>query len=461
MPGKILIVDAVATNRIVLKVKLSSAYYDVLQATDTGEALEIARAQHPDLILLSVDSPDDEDLRLCSELKSTSDTRRIPILLLSPRTDRETRLKALNVGADDVLCKPIDDLVMLARLRSLLRERDTLEETRLREGTAQMLGMAEDRSAFEPRANIMITSQDRGNLQRWSALLKPILPYALHTEVTTEALRGMSKTVAPDVFVIALDGKAPEIGLRLLAEIRARAATRHSGILVLLTGADRGALIDALDLGANDVMPEGFDAEELALRLSAQIQRKRLADRLRENVRDGLRAAVIDPLTGLFNRRYAIPHLTRIAENALTHERNFAVMVADLDHFKNINDTFGHAAGDAVLVEVAHRLRNNLRAVDLVARIGGEEFLIAMPDTRQQDAQDVATRLCNVIRDKPVTIAGRDLHLPITISIGMVMGKSCKNIPEYGAAKLLDHADQALYGAKTHGRDQVTLAAPV
>ncbi len=461
MPGKILIVDSVSTNRIVLKVKLSSAFYEVVQAASAKEAIDAIRADLPDLILLSVDLPDDDGLRLCGMIKTSPETRDIPIVLLSPKSDRDIRMAALKAGADDVLGKPVDDLVMLARLRSLLRARDTADEMRLREGTARVLGFAEDMRVFANQARVLIVSRDRQALRRWSALLKPIVPFGITTEITGEALRGMSKNPVPDVFVIALDRTTPDDGLRLLAEIRARSTTRHAGILVMLSGGgQRDALVDALDLGANDVMADGFDPEELALRVSTQIQHKRMADRLRENVRDGLRAAVIDPLTGLFNRRYAIPHLARIAEHAQTHGRNFAVMVADLDHFKQINDNYGHAAGDAVLVEVARRLRDNLRASDLVARIGGEEFLIAMPDTTRQEAQAAAGRLCETIRDIPVRIAERDLQLPITVSIGLVMGKDCAGVPDRAAAALLDRADQALYGSKSHGRDQVTLSLP-
>ncbi|MFU8883513.1 MAG: GGDEF domain-containing protein, partial [Rhodobacterales bacterium] len=184
----------------------------------------------------------------------------------------------------------------------------------------------------------------------------------------------------------------------------------------------------------------------------------------------GLRAAVTDPLTGLYNRRYALPHLTRMTEQASRSGRRFAVMLADLDHFKAINDRFGHAAGDAVLVEVAHRLRSNLRAVDLVARIGGEEFLIALPDTDRTEARVAARRLCRIIAQDPFILPGKGQSTSMTVSIGVTMGHSGQppervidpdcDIAADPVQQLLLQADKALYGAKACGRNQVTLSKP-
>ena len=207
------------------------------------------------------------------------------------------------------------------------------------------------------------------------------------------------------------------------------------------------------------------DERELALRIATLIRRKRMADDLRSTLRDGMRAAVTDPLTGLYNRRYALPHLARLADHAAQSGRRFAVMLADLDHFKGINDRFGHAAGDAVLVEVARRLRANLRAVDLIARIGGEEFLIALPDTNRTEARVAARRLCRIIGQDPFDLPGHTAPVPLTVSIGVAMGHRPVQLQDAvddplrdTVQRLLDRADQALYGAKTCGRNQVTIS---
>jgi two-component system, cell cycle response regulator len=194
---------------------------------------------------------------------------------------------------------------------------------------------------------------------------------------------------------------------------------------------------------------------EVGLRLRTMLHRKRAADRARASVQDGLRMAVIDPLTGLYNRRYAIPQLGHLADRAAEDGTVFAVMVVDLDRFKSVNDRYGHAAGDAVLVEISSRLSTNLRATDLLARIGGEEFLIVLPNTTYAEAQMAAERLCRVVKDRPVKMAGGP-PLHITVSIGVAF--SGEHAPTETVAAIIDRADQALLTAKSEGRDQVTIS---
>jgi two-component system cell cycle response regulator len=162
--------------------------------------------------------------------------------------------------------------------------------------------------------------------------------------------------------------------------------------------------------------------------------------------------AVTDSLTGLHNRRYAMFQLDRmIAQTG----RGVAVMLLDIDHFKRINDSFGHSVGDRVLSLVARRMRAQLRASDLIARIGGEEFLVALPDSDGATALDCAERLRAAIGETEFILRGDTPPLSVTISIGLALSR-----PGSGdsAQSLIDHADTALYGAKSHGRDKVALA---
>lgn len=459
MPGKILIVDSVATNRIVLKVKLSSAFYQVAQAATAAEAMSIIQSHPPDLVLLSDDLCDGQKFGLCESIRSNLQSAHTPIIVLATNPDRTTRMQALIAGANDIIPKPMEDKVLLARLRSVLRSSETTEDLHLRDRTAHLLGFSETSDTFGQRVNVLFATPNARTGLTWSTRLKPFVPFALHHTVLRNALRGISKT-PPDIFIIAPDPDAKEDSLRLLAEIRAHAGTRQAGIIFVMQGNQPDTLIDALDLGANDVMTDGFDAEEIALRISSLVSQKRLADRLRKNVHDGLAAAVIDPLTGLFNRRYALPHLARITSQSQKRNTDIAVMVADLDHFKRINDRYGHAVGDAVLTDIAQRFRENLRASDMVARIGGEEFLIAMPDTSRQEAIQYASTLCEAIGRTPVYLRTRDLQIPITISIGLAMSTDCIDPRSTTANDLIERADRALYGAKSTGRNQVSLSRP-
>ncbi len=463
MPGKILIVDDIATNRIVLKVKLSSAFYDVIQARSGKEGLNSIQSQFPDLIILAATLPDMDAIAFCKELRQIPDNANIPVICISNECDPETRIAVLAAGIDDILTKPVDDLLLLARLRSLLRSRDTAEELRLREVTDRALGFAEKKHAFEHPAQVTLVSSNRAEVFRWKKELGTQTRHVLTGTSMKDAMRQLPNTAEPDIYVVAIDQNNADEGLRLLADIRARASSRHAAVIAVLNDSDRRLAADALDLGANDLMPYGFGTKELAFRIEAQLKRKRLGDRLRANMRDGLRAAVIDPLTGLYNRRYAMPHLARMAETARETGRKYTIMLADLDHFKRVNDTYGHAVGDTVLVAVANQMRENLRDVDMIARIGGEEFLIAMPETDRQEARVAARRLCRVIQNLPIQIPGHDAPLHVTISIGVAVGATddanhtTEARPDIEA--ILNQADKALYGAKSDGRNQVTLSA--
>lgn len=454
MPGKLLIVDSIATNRIVLKVRLANAFYEVQQAVNAADVWQQLQHDTPDLILINGHLEDCDATTLCKELRANKKTAHLPIVLICSVDDRSDRLSALNAGANDVLVRPLDDVVLLARLRSLLRTHETAEESKLRERTTQALGFAEAPSGFAPQACIHLATPDAATGVRWAAVLKPMVPYKVISKVHGDTLKDIANAPPPDVFVIAVERHKPETGLRLVAEIRARASTRHSGILVVLDDERRRTLVDAMDLGAHDVMAHGFDPDEMALRVSTLVSQKKLGDRLRSSVDIGLQAAVTDPLTGLFNRRYAMPHLERLRDQASQKNRQFAVMLADLDHFKSVNDSYGHAAGDVVLTETARRIRENLRAIDLVARIGGEEFLVALPETSAERAEETAMRLCALLRDTPVTVAGQNLKIPVTMSVGVSIGCSTATIDT-----MINRADRALYEAKAQGRDRVCLSS--
>jgi two-component system, cell cycle response regulator len=460
--GSILIVDAIATNRIVLKVKLASAYYAVTQAGSLAEATRAACAVPPDLVITALDLEDGSAADLCARMASHPATDGVPVLAIGNRDQQERRMATLAAGAEDVMLRPLDETLLLGRVRSLIRARLTAQEWHMRDDTSRALGLAEPTSDFGPQGHCVLLGPDKAQLQGWARALRPLLRSRLSLAHPGDSIKeAAAGGAAPDVFVLALPTNpvSGAAALRPISTLRTSAATRHAGILVLQTAPDPTLAAQALDLGADDLMTEGFDPGELALRLKALLRRKRMGEQLRATVRTGLRAAICDPLTGLHNRRYAMPHLARMADHAVASGRPCAVMLADLDHFKQINDHYGHASGDAVLVEVARRLRGALRAVDMVARMGGEEFLVVMPGTSLPEAEAVATRLCEGIGGRPFEVPGSAVPIPVTVSIGMALGGI---LPPDGVERsgewLLEQADRALYAAKLRGRNQVKLS---
>lgn len=459
MVGKILIVDDVATNRIVMKVRLTAAGYTPLLAADGASGLKIALTEAPDLILLELTLPDMPGLGLLERLRAESALRHVPIVICSPPTDTAARCAAFRAGADDFLQKPLDDQTLLARIRSFMRARDEVEGFSPHQDGIAMLGLAEAPATFyQPGVIALITQRSEVALK----LRRDMAPHLADRVLVMTAEEAMSEGttpgVAPDVFLIESDFHGPGSGLRLMSELRSRTYTRHAGFCVQSGhGTAIGAAV-AFDLGAHDLVALGIPAEELALRLARLMQRKREADGIRASVQDGLRLAMIDSLTGLHNRRYGMAQLAAIADISRRSGQEFAVMVVDLDRFKSVNDRWGHAAGDAVLIEVADRLNRNLRVGDLLARIGGEEFLIALPETALADARGIAERLCHAIEETTVQI-GDLTALHVTVSIGLASsGNATALCVKDSLSALIDRADRALLYAKSAGRNQVTIS---
>ena len=467
MSGHIMIVDAVPTNRIVLKVKLGSAYYETSQASTPEDALRSARRHPPSAILIG-DIESITAAELVAVLRKDTRTAHLPIMVLLSTQVSLARLDALQAGADDVVSKPIDDVVLLARLRSLQRAREAEAELSLRESTHRALGLAEVSSSFtRPGRIAFVLSHADAENETITSLMRQS---AHHSQRVTakDVMSGMfdgATASPPDVFVLIIENdRSASIALQVLTELRTRANTRHGAIIAVTRDDMRRTAATLLDMGANDLVRMGdLSLPEMLWRLDKLVVCKHKADRLRNATQDGLRAAIIDPLTGLYNRRYAMPHLTRTTERSREKGRGFAVMVADLDHFKAINDAYGHLIGDAVLRDVGRRLRDQLRAVDMLARLGGEEFLIVMPDTNRRAAIATAERLCRLVSDHPFVFEGTDQEIHLTISIGIAMsgGAMLAGVPlpaaEIEATDLLNDADRALYEAKAQGRNTVEL----
>lgn len=478
MVGKILIVDDVSTNRIVFKVKLTAASYQPLLAADGATCLQIARDKQPDLILLDLMLPDMSGTDVLRRLRADPATRRIPVVMFSANSDAAQRMAALQAGADDFLTKPIDDQTLLARLRSFMRARDYVGGLEPADGGLTLLGLAEAAAPFEmpglvaPGLVALVTNRPETALQLRKELAAHSLDRLVIRGLDDVFHDGDNAATTPDVYVIEADAGGPGGGLRLMSELRSRQTSRFAAFCILNRETGQGNAAMAFDLGANDQVNAPVNPAEMALRLRTLLRRKRDGDRARASVQDGLRLAIIDPLTGLHNRRYGIAQLGAIADRAQGDGSSFAVMVADLDRFKSVNDKWGHAAGDAVLIEVAARLGANLRGADLLARIGGEEFLIALPATPLAEAREVAERLCHTVEQTPITLPG-GAQVSVTISIGLAIsddasGQTDRPCPSglhpstvtgpARTAQMIDRADHALLAAKTGGRNQVTIS---
>ena len=458
MTGRILIVDTVPTNRVLLKVKMLAAQFSV-DACGSRKDAELAIAhKKPDLILINLSNPTEDRHGFCRELKENPDTAAIAIISVGVIDTASARFAALDAGADDVLPRPINDALLLARMRSLLRVRNARHKLMLRDGTSRALGFEEARRNFDATARIAFLSRHTISGDALAAQLDSGLAVPV-TRLETDKVLANSMAPVSDLFVI--DGTQDNDGgravFRLISDLRSRAETRLSTLFVILPRNEPDIAAMVLDLGADDAVSLDISDGEMELQARALVRQKLLHDKLRDTVRNGLHAAVTDPLTGLYNRRYVEPHLSRMAEQARVSQREFAVMMLDIDNFKSINDRNGHAAVDKVLIEIANRLRENLRAIDLVARVGGEKFMVAMPNTNNEQGHIAADRLRKLISARPFLLGPDKPQLNVTMSVGVAVG-GLERLNRVQIDSMCNLADEALYAAKSAGRDKVAMS---
>ena len=241
--------------------------------------------------------------------------------------------------------------------------------------------------------------------------------------------------------------EGPEVCRRL----RRRETSNPPYVILLTARGEKGDIVKGLDAGANDYVSKPYDAGELRARIGVGTRMLELqADLAR--ARDALAyQASHDALTGLLNRRALLEALERELARAAREDGVVSIAVCDLDHFKNVNDTWGHPAGDEVLNAFARVVMSSLRAYDVVGRYGGEEFLLIAPGARPSAESGVFERVCRAVAASPVTTDAGVISLTVSIGVAGIQGKG-------SSEELLASADTALYRAKDEGRNRVSYA---
>jgi len=442
MPGRVLVVDDIRANITLLEAKLTSEYYDVITAESGHKAIELARKESPDLIL-----------------KADPATAYIPVIMVTALSDTADRVRGLQAGADDFLSKPVRDVPLFARVRSLIRLKLLMDVYLVREETSSQLGLVAPQPLLTQedatRGRLLVIDDSEIDVDNLIRTLEPD-----HHNVTrlTSIDQGIAVAAANefDLLIIALHLAQGDV-LRFCSQIRSNVADRVRSLPILLLAEDDddvGRVAKGLDLGVNDYVVKPVDPQELLARVRTQIRRRRYQNRLRVNYEQSIALASTDPLTGVHNRRYLDTHLDQLLQRARTNNKPLSVAFCDIDHFKRLNDTYGHAAGDEVLKEFTRRMIRNLRSLDLVARIGGEEFVVVMPDTPPERARRIGERLRQKVEQEPFQVAGNE-GIGVTISVGVTTVRPSDN---YGI-DLVKRADEAMYQAKHAGRNRVVVAA--
>ncbi|MGA7973298.1 MAG: PleD family two-component system response regulator [Pseudolabrys sp.] len=452
MSARVLVVDDVPANVKLLEARLSAEYFDVATAFSGSEALAMAERAECDIVLLDVMMPDMDGFEVCRRLKSNPTTHHIPVVMVTALDQPSDRVKGLEAGADDFLTKPVSDVALISRVRSLARLKMVTDELRMRAVTSREIGLqsAEHEAVSETGrgGRVLLVDDRKSSYERLVATL--VSEHAVDVETEPSEALFHAAEGNYDLAIVSL-GLQNFDGLRLCSQLRSLERTRNLPILAVAEPDNNQRLLRGLEIGVNDYLIRPIDKNELLARTRTQVKRKRYTERLRDNVQMTVEMAITDALTGLHNRRYMETHLATLVEQAASRGKQISVLILDIDFFKSVNDTYGHDAGDDVLREFAVRLRKSIRNIDLACRFGGEEFVVVMPETDMGVATTVAERLRRRIATEPFPIQQEMRLLDVTISIGIAGLHGADD----NAAAMLKRADQALYRAKRDGRNRV------
>lgn len=456
MTARILVVDDIPANVKLLEARLMAEYFDVLTASNGRDALDICDRTQVDVILLDIMMPEMDGFEVCERLKSNPRTAHIPVVMVTALDQPSDRVRGLQAGADDFLTKPVNDLQLISRVKSLVRLKTLTDELRIRHDSTRQAGLDDmlrlQDGRLEEQAQILLVDSRGASQERIIKSLKPIAEVIAMSDPQAAVFEAAENPVDLVIVNSNLEDYDP---LRLCSQIRSLERTRFIPILLITEQGDEQMIIRSLDLGVNDYIVRPLDPNELIARALTQVRRKRYNDRLRNSVRQTIELAVTDGLTGLHNRRYLDTHLRTLFARAKVRGRPLTLCITDIDRFKQVNDVYGHDAGDEVLKEFAGRIRSTVRGADLACRFGGEEFVVVMPDTSAEVAATVAERLRGMIEARPFQLRSGETPLMLTASMGIATIGPGIETPE----QLLKQADRALYEAKNSGRNRVVAAA--
>jgi len=448
MTATVLVVDDLEPNIKLLEAKLLAEYYTIFTANNGVSALEILSQNKIDVVLLDVMMPGMDGFETCKKIKENPETTHIPVVMVTALSELEDRVKGLESGADEFLTKPINDIALFARVKSLARMKTVIDELKLRNTINAELGA----TVIELKDNF---------LESKILLFDDDVIQAKNVKEQLSELSGQVKVLTsldeidalgvfvPDLVIIScqIDTVDP---LRIAVTLRSKPNFKNSVLMMLADEENIPMVIKGMELGINDYFMYPVDKSELKARVRTQLRRKQYQDNLRTELEESVDLSTKDGLTAVFNRRYFDIHVKQMVQKSQETKKPICIMMFDMDHFKQVNDTYGHPAGDAVLKTLASVLKASFRVTDLIARYGGEEFIVLLNNIELQETLKIAEKTRALIEATEFAIPAPIGVIHKTTSIGVVEYNQGDTVEEF-----VSKVDKALYEAKETGRNKV------
>lgn len=422
MKKYILIADPSKVSRFVLEQYLSDKY-NVLLSTSISESKRMLSMAIPSIVLVAYELRDGLGYELCRYVNEKF--KNVPVVIISSEEDPERKKIALESGAIDYVVRKNIDESIVSYIDEIV---ELLEISNLR------------------GSNAIIIQKDHLSSKFISNVL-----FSLGMQVQIfdpdNLIEEQFVSSNPDIIIIDLD-IGNDTGLTLIKNIRKINSIKKVPILILTDSRENRILRSFMLFGANDYTLKPLTTESLLLRVTTNIRTKKLYDYLERINSELYTLATTDPLTGLYNRRYILEQLAIMNYNFERYGNNFSIILMDLDKFKTINDTYGHDAGDKVIIDFANRLKDSVRKTDFVGRFGGEEVIIILQNITEQNLINITKKILSEIRLSSITY--NNFTIKYTASIGV---KYCNiyinNVDEY-----IKRADHLLYMSKEKGRNR-------
>ena len=461
---KILIVDEEASYRELLREAFRDNFV-VIETESCKEAFSLVNLNMPELIIVDLDMPDNKGVLLCEELKEDSDTREIPVIVMTSLTQKDDILQGLEAGASDYITKPFSIPEVLARVESHLRTQDFYDELEHKD-LLMLLELSETISVTRnPNAILRlivrkmskIIDVDRCSIISFSKerlIVKASNDLEKGREIKLDINRypELRASIETKKDVIINDIKTNP----LMASVRAYTKSLDYNSIVVIPLLKRESVIGTFLLrtvssGKGGVSERVYKLCHLVANIAATALENATLYESMKNAQEYLEEISIrDDLTKLYNRRHFYRKLRNEFSRVERYGEDLSLVFFDIDDFKKVNDTYGHAQGDKLLVQIGSLLKNLSRECDLPARVGGDEFAMLLPSTNKSGALNLAQRIFKTIQGKK--IEGLDDEL-ISISVGV---SNCIDNKVKSAEELVKLSDDAMYQSKTNGKGQVS-----
>ena len=425
--------------------------WQVLVASDGPEALRIAEKELPDVILLDAMIPLMDCSQIIKKLKNTASTAAIPIILIASLDDNDERKKGLE--ADEILNKPVNEVELLTRINSMLqfcadRQKKAGQTTSELEGTEVSVSDSKESKPSKP-IRILLVEDDPKDIKLMRAYLQEP-EYRLLT-----ASRGDEALILAEqrpIDLIILDVMLPDMnGFEICKRLKNQDITRLVPVIFTTSLGDVDNRIQGIEVEGDGYLVKPVERRELWMKIQVLVRKKRQWDDMQSIYETTVRSAIGDALTGLYNYAYFKHFLDFEVKRSLRQNNKVALMMIDIDNFKNYNDSFGHLAGDLVLREMGRIIKSCIREIDLAARYGGEEFAVILPFNEDEKVTtNIAERIQSAIASVKLPF-GIDNIPQVTVSIGIAFCPFDTN----NADDLVDKADMMLYHAKKTGKNKI------